>query len=45
MAVIKAGRVDLMPLLTHNFSLNEITAVYRTFGERLDGVIKVGIRP
>lgn len=45
MAVVKAGRVDLTPLLTHNFSLSEITEAYRVFGERLDGVIKVGIRP
>lgn len=45
MAVVKSGRVDLTPLLTHNFPLNEITEAYRVFGERLDGVIKVGIRP
>jgi len=45
MAVVKSGRVDLTPLLTHNFPLNEITEAYRIFGERLDGVIKVGIRP
>jgi threonine dehydrogenase-like Zn-dependent dehydrogenase len=45
LAVVKAGRVDLTPLLTHNFSLSEITEAYRVFGERLDGVIKVGIRP
>lgn len=45
MAVVKSGRVDLTPLLTHNFPLSEITEAYRIFGERLDGVIKVGIRP
>jgi threonine dehydrogenase-like Zn-dependent dehydrogenase len=45
MAVVKSGRVDLTPLLTHNFPLGEITEAYRIFGERLDGVIKVGIRP
>ncbi|MEP7337832.1 MAG: alcohol dehydrogenase catalytic domain-containing protein [Acidobacteriota bacterium] len=45
MAVVQSGRVDLTPLLTHNFPLNEITEAYRIFGERLDGVIKVGIRP
>lgn len=45
MAVVKSRRVDLTPLLTHNFPLNEITEAYRVFGERLDGVIKVGIRP
>jgi threonine dehydrogenase-like Zn-dependent dehydrogenase len=45
MAVVRSGRVDLTPLLTHNYSLNDITEGYRVFGERLDGVIKVGIRP
>ena len=45
MAVVKSGRVDLTPLLTHSFPLSEITEAYRIFGERLDGVIKVGIRP
>lgn len=44
-AAIKTGRVDLTPLLTHSFPLSEITEAYRIFGERLDGVIKVGIRP
>ena len=44
-AVVKTGRVDLTPLLTHSFPLSEITEAYRVFGERLDGVIKVGIRP
>ncbi|HQR34956.1 MAG TPA: alcohol dehydrogenase catalytic domain-containing protein [Blastocatellia bacterium] len=45
MAVVKSGRVDLTPLLTHSFPLSDITEAYRVFGERLDGVIKVGIRP
>ena len=45
MGVVKSGRVDLTPLLTHSFPLNEINEAYRIFGERLDGVIKVGIRP
>ena len=45
MAVVKAGRVDLTPLLTHSFPLSEINEAYRIFGERLEGVIKVAIRP
>jgi alcohol dehydrogenase len=40
-----SGRADLTPLLTHSFPRSEITEVYRVFGERLDGVLKVGIRP
>jgi len=45
MEVVRRGRVDFTPLITHRFSLDEITQAYRVFGERLDGVIKVAIRP
>jgi threonine dehydrogenase-like Zn-dependent dehydrogenase len=38
-------RVDLTPLLTHSFSLSEITDAYMVFGKQLDGVLKVAIRP
>ncbi len=43
--VVKHGRVDLTPLITHRFSLNEIGEAYRIFGERLDGVMKIAIAP
>jgi len=45
MEVVRHGRVDFTPLLTHRFSLDEIAAAYRVFGERQDGVIKVAIKP
>jgi alcohol dehydrogenase len=45
MEVVKGRRVDLTPLLTHTFSLDEIEEGYRIFGERLDGVLKVAIKP
>lgn len=45
MELVRFGRVDLRPLLTHTFSLDEITKAYRVFGGREDGVIKVKIRP
>lgn len=45
MSVVQSGRFDPTPLLTHSFSLDEITDGYRVFGERLDGVMKVAIRP
>ena len=45
MEVVRRGRVDFTPLLTHRFSLTEIALAYQLFGERLDGVIKVAIRP
>src|SRR5262245_31166208 len=43
--VVRAGRVDLRPLLTHTFKLERISAAYDLFGERLDGVMKVAIKP
>lgn len=45
MEVVKGGRVDFTPLLTHTFSLDEIEEGYRVFGERLDGALKVAIKP
>jgi threonine dehydrogenase-like Zn-dependent dehydrogenase len=45
MEVVRHGRVDLTPLLTHTFSLNDIKEAYEVFGERAEGVIKVAIKP
>jgi threonine dehydrogenase-like Zn-dependent dehydrogenase len=45
MEVVRHGRVDLTPLLTHTFALTDIEEAYNLFGERLDGVMKVAIRP
>ena len=45
MEMVRRGRVDLTPLLTHSFSLDKIADAYDLFGERLDGVMKVAIRP
>ena len=45
MNMVRAGRFDPTPLLTHSFSLSEIGEGYRVFGERLDGVLKVAIHP
>ena len=45
MEVVRHGRVDFTPLLTHRFSLDEIAEAYRVFGEQQDGVIKVAIKP
>jgi threonine dehydrogenase-like Zn-dependent dehydrogenase len=45
MEVVKNGRVDLTPLLTHTFPLVRITEAYELFGERRNGVMKVAIKP
>lgn len=41
--LISEGRIDTTPLITHRYPLNEIEKAYRTFENRLDGVIKVAI--
>ncbi len=45
MEVVKSGRVDFTPLLTHTFRLDQIGEAYNLFGERQDGVLKVAIKP
>ena len=45
MEVVRSGRVDFTPLLTHRFSLEQIADGYKLFGERADGVLKVAIKP
>ncbi|HWQ89672.1 MAG TPA: alcohol dehydrogenase catalytic domain-containing protein [Desulfitobacteriaceae bacterium] len=44
-SVIQSGRADLTPLITHTFSLDDIKEGYRIFGNKLDKVLKVAIRP
>jgi threonine dehydrogenase-like Zn-dependent dehydrogenase len=45
MEVVRRGRVDLTPLLTHTFPLERIAEAYELFGERMDGVLKVAVKP
>jgi alcohol dehydrogenase len=45
MEMVRHKRVDLTPLLTHTFTLDQITEAYELFGERRDGVMKVAIKP
>jgi Zn-dependent alcohol dehydrogenase len=45
MELVRHGRLNLVPLLTHTFSLDDITEAYKLFGERREGVIKLAIKP
>jgi threonine dehydrogenase-like Zn-dependent dehydrogenase len=45
MSVIEARRVDLKPLVTHRFKLDDIEAAYELFSHQRDGVLKVAITP
>src|SRR2546423_704048 len=43
--LVQNARIDLRPLLTHRFALDEITAAYDLFARQGDDVLKVAIRP
>lgn len=45
MSVVASGRVDLKPLVTHRFRLDQIEEAYDLFGHQRDGVMKVAIMP
>jgi threonine dehydrogenase-like Zn-dependent dehydrogenase len=45
MELVRHGRLDLTPLLTHTFALDQINEAYQVFAKRRNGVIKVAIRP
>lgn len=45
MEIIASGRIDLAPLVTHRFKLDDIEAAYELFGHQRDGVMKVAITP
>jgi threonine dehydrogenase-like Zn-dependent dehydrogenase len=45
MSVIASRRVDLGPLVTHRFKLDDIEAAYELFANQRDGVLKVAITP
>lgn len=43
--VVASGSVDLKPLVTHRFKLEEIEKAYDLFANQRDGVLKVAITP
>jgi alcohol dehydrogenase len=45
MELVRHGRLDLSPLITHRFSLDEIEDAYELFGNQQDGVVKVALTP
>jgi alcohol dehydrogenase len=45
MAMVAEHRVDLSPLITHRFDLDDIEAAFDLFSHQRDGVLKVGLRP
>ena len=45
LSVVGSGRVDLRPLVTHRFALDDIEEAYDLFAHQRDGVMKVAITP
>jgi threonine dehydrogenase-like Zn-dependent dehydrogenase len=45
MELVRHGRLDLSPLITHHFSLDQIEEAYELFGNQRDGVVKVALTP
>lgn len=43
--MVRRHRVDLAPLITHRFKLDDIPDAYALFSDRRDGVVKVAVRP
>ena len=45
MALVGEGRMDLTPLITHRFALDDIHAAYDLFSRHGDAVLKVALFP
>jgi threonine dehydrogenase-like Zn-dependent dehydrogenase len=45
MSMVRSGRLDLRPLITHRFPLKDIQKAYKLFSDRADGVMKIAITP
>lgn len=45
MSIISSERVDLSPLVTHQYKLDHILEAYDVFANQKDGVLKVAIKP
>jgi L-iditol 2-dehydrogenase len=44
-SLLASGKVNLKPLVTHSFSLKDISEAFKTFKERIGGAIKVVVKP
>jgi alcohol dehydrogenase len=45
MEMVAHGRIDLSPLLTHRFALDDIEEAFDLFSHQRDGVMKVALHP
>jgi threonine dehydrogenase-like Zn-dependent dehydrogenase len=45
LAMVQHDRIDLTPLLTHRFTLEQLPEAFDLFSRQADGVMKVVIHP
>jgi alcohol dehydrogenase len=45
LSMVQTGRIDLTPLITHSFTLDELPAAFDLFSRQANGVMKVAIYP
>jgi alcohol dehydrogenase len=45
MSLVENGRIDLTPLVTHHFTLEQLPEAFDLFSRQADGVMKVAIHP
>jgi alcohol dehydrogenase len=45
LAMVENGRIDLTPLVTHHFTLEQLPEAFDLFSRQADGVMKVAIHP
>lgn len=44
-SLLGTGKITLKPYVTHSFPLNEISTAFETFVKRIDGAVKVIVKP
>jgi len=42
---VRHGKLDVSPLITHRFSLDDLEEAYDLFGNQRDGVVKIALSP